>query len=363
MVVFETATAGRLSAADAAIWARMLAADSPAPSPYMTPEYFLAVARARPSARVLIGREGAAPVLFFPYHCGGIAGAAGLGHAIGGPVSDVQGVVARRGLGIAPKILMQAAGLSLLPLAHAPASDPVFGGITAKAHAFHVMDFSDGFVAYEAARAAYAKSAFRTIRTRLAKAEAQFGAVTHRFVDTDAASMHALMTWKRAQFAATGQLNVLEVAWVKALVDDLSKRKDGLRAQLSSLWFGDRIVAAHLGLRTETTLHYWFPAYDAEVQELSPGNLLLYRMAQMAAAAGVRQIHLGSGDYRYKQEFANCSVPMRALTVMAPSWPGRAAETGARMMSALERLLPPKLAPLPAGALRRLDRALAFREF
>ena len=171
------------------------------------------------------------------------------------------------------------------------------------------------------------------------------------------------MTWKRQQFEATGQTNVLEVDWVNALVRNLMNQPVGspLRVQLSSLFFGERLVAVHLGLRTATTLHYWFPAYDAEVQELSPGNILLYRMAQEAAREGVQQIHLGAGDYRYKHEFANCSMPLVATTVMAPSLPGRLAEAGQHLVGLLERGLPAKLAPLPGGALRRLDRHLAFR--
>ena len=313
---------------------------------------------------MLIGREGAAPALFFPFHRGGLTGAAGLGHAIGGPVTDVQGVIARRDIQLEPKALMRAAGLTLLALPHVLAADPVFRaapGTAAPVHAFHVMDLSEGFAAYEQARTTLAKSAFKAIRTRLAKAQAQFGPVTHRFDDRRSTTLDALLAWKRQQFAATGQVNVLEVDWVRALADDLLARATGVRAQVSSLWFGDKLAAAHLGLRTATTLHYWFPAYDAGVQELSPGNLLLYRMAEAAAREGVRQIHLGAGDYRYKQEFANCSLPLRKTVVMAPGWPGRLAETGQRLVGALERSLPAALAPLPGGALRRLDRHLGFR--
>ena len=84
-------------------------------------------------------------------------------------------------------------------------------------------------------------------------------------------------------------------------------------------------------------------------------------MTGQAALEGVRQIHLGAGDYRYKQEFANCCVPMVGRVLMASSLPGRLAETGQRLIGAIERALPTALAPLPGGALRRLDRHLGFR--
>ena len=224
------------------------------------------------------------------------------------------------------------------------------------------MDLSEGFAAYEQARLPFAKSAFKAIRTRLAKAEVQFGPVTHRFHDARITSLDALRAWKTAQFAATGQVDVLDVAWVRALVEDLrSGARPDLNAQISSLFFGNRLVAVHLGLRTATTLHYWFPAYDPAVQELSPGNLLLYRMAEAAAAEGVRQIHLGSGDYRYKLEFANCSWPMRRIVAQGGGMPGRLIARGRGLLDGLERRLPPALAGKPGGALRRLDRHLAFK--
>lgn len=364
MVRFEIIDGRVLGAEERSAWSSLLSAGSPAPSPYLTPEFFDAVAAVRPSARVLVGREAGVPVLFFPFHRGGLTGMAGLGRAIGGPVNDVQGVVARPGLDLDARTVLQQAGLSMLTLRHAAADDPIFGGGASPGrHAGHVIDLSDGFAAYEQARASFAKSAFRAIRTRLAKAEGQHGPVRHVFSDADPASLAELMTWKRQQFAATRQTNVLEVTWVDALVRTLLNRPPSspLRAQLSALYFGDRRVAVHLGLRTATTLHYWFPAYDAAVQELSPGNLLLYRMAEEAAREGVRQIHLGAGDYRYKHEFANCSMPLVAATFMAPSWPGRLAEAGRRMVGALERSLPERLAAWPGGALRRIDRHLAFR--
>lgn len=373
MLRFEIRSARELGRADIAAWTALLADGNPAPSPYLTPEFFQAVARVRQSARVLIGHADGRPALFLPFHRGGLKGAAGLGHPIGGPVSDVQGVIARADLHATfaadttslVSTTLKAAGLNLLPMAHVPASDPVFRwapAAPADRHAFHVMDLTDGFAAYEQARLPFAKSAFKAIRTRLAKAEAQYGPVTHRFHDTSPASLAALLSWKTAQFAATGQINVLDVAWVRALVDDLrSGGNPSLKAQISSLSFGDRLVAVHLGLRTATTLHYWFPAYDPEVQDLSPGNLLLHRMAEAAAGEGVRQIHLGSGDYRYKHEFANCGWPMRRLVALGAGWPGRLIGAGQGLLDGLERRLPAALAHKPAGAFRRLDRHLAFK--
>ena len=150
MVRFEIKTAGELEPAETAVWSQILATRNEAPSPYLTPEFFQAVARVRASARVLVGyagmghgRDGAVerPVLFLPFHRSGLKGLAGFGHPIGGPVSDVQGAIADLDLAeewadppFADRV-MRAAGLSLLPLSHVPSADPVFRPVPAPASA------------------------------------------------------------------------------------------------------------------------------------------------------------------------------------------------------------------------------------
>ena len=225
----------------------------------------------------------------------------------------------------------------------------------------HVIDLGEGFAAYEEGRKAFAKSAFRAIRVRAEKAEKQHGPIKHVFEDRSADALKQLVAWKAEQYRATGQIDVLSVGWVKGLVADLLSASDGaVKAQLSSLWFGDRLAAAHLGLRTGTAMHYWFPGYDPEFAELSPGNILLHRMAKAAAEEGVRAIHLGPGDYRYKLEFANASLPL-AEGVILGGLVGTLAMAGSGLIDALGRRLPERFAHLPSGLARRIDRQLAFR--
>jgi CelD/BcsL family acetyltransferase involved in cellulose biosynthesis len=73
-------------------------------------------------------------------------------------------------------------------------------------------------------------------------------------------------------------------------------------------------------MRTATVLHYWFPAYDVELQAHTPGNLCLWELAGAAAADGIRRIDLGKGPERYKQSMASGSTPVAegALHLSAP---------------------------------------------
>jgi CelD/BcsL family acetyltransferase involved in cellulose biosynthesis len=84
----------------------------------------------------------------------------------------------------------------------------------------------------------------------------------------------------------------------------LGSREPGCTGTLSVLRAGGRPVAAHFGLRSERVLSYWFPAYDPNLARYTAGLGLLLRMAEESAGLGIRQIDLGRGQQRYKDEFA-----------------------------------------------------------
>jgi CelD/BcsL family acetyltransferase involved in cellulose biosynthesis len=72
---------------------------------------------------------------------------------------------------------------------------------------------------------------------------------------------------------------------------------------MSALYAGDRLAAVHLGIRTSQVLHIWFPTYSRDLEQYSPGLILLARLAQQAAARGITRIDFGPGEERYKQQF------------------------------------------------------------
>ena len=94
--------------------------------------------------------------------------------------------------------------------------------------------------------------------------------------------------------------------WVVHLVRDLFEtRSDGGAGTLSVLRSDEGIVAAHFGLRSQSSLSCWFPVYDIRLAKYSPGLSLHLKMAEQAAAAGIRYMDLGKGDEDYKQSLKN----------------------------------------------------------
>jgi CelD/BcsL family acetyltransferase involved in cellulose biosynthesis len=102
---------------------------------------------------------------------------------------------------------------------------------------------------------------------------------------------------------------------VVGLLEEVVASVGEVEGCLATLRFGGRLVAAHLGLRSGSTLHYWLPAYDPEFATFSPGTLLLAAMIREAEAQHVERIDLGKGEHDYKLRFANTSVRLGAGSI------------------------------------------------
>ena len=89
-----------------------------------------------------------------------------------------------------------------------------------------------------------------------------------------------------------------------------------------------RVVAVPFGLRSESSLSCWFPAYDIELARYSPGLGLHLKMAEGAAATDIRCLDLGKGDEDYKQSLKNGDLMSQDedLGVLSAVGPGEQGE-------------------------------------
>jgi hypothetical protein len=77
---------------------------------------------------------------------------------------------------------------------------------------------------------------------------------------------------------------------------------------MSRLEAGGRVLAQHLGPQYHDVLSFWFPVYDPEAGNLSPGRLLLWQMIGRASESGIGLIDYGAGDAVYKRKFATTAT-------------------------------------------------------
>lgn len=78
---------------------------------------------------------------------------------------------------------------------------------------------------------------------------------------------------------------------------------------LSYIAIGGKIIAAHYGFIYKKTFYYVFPVYDFDKKNLSPGNLLLYRLINFYINK-INWFDFTVGDEKYKKKWSNYSLDM-----------------------------------------------------
>ncbi len=150
-------------------------------------------------------------------------------------------------------------------------------------------------------------------RRRTARAERELGPLTFRAESSDPEALAWLVDRKREQYAATGARDHFASPDRRRLLSLLlDTHEPGCEGILSTVHFGDTLVAAHLGIRTRSVLHWWFPVYDPAHSALAPGWILLRELAQAAPELGLERVDLGRGDDEYKRRARTGEVEVAA---------------------------------------------------
>lgn len=242
---------------------------------------------------------------------------------VGGGLSDCQALVAAPGWGFDARAVVRAAGLAVYEFTQMRAGQVPFVPFHRKVVASPVIALEGGFDAYARERRAAGRNVVNQTMSHARRLERQLGPLRFAMHDPDPGSLHRLIGWKRRQYQRDrwgGALDLFSHRWAVELLERVhAAQAGGFAGVLSTLWAGDRMVAAHMGMRSPTVLHYWFPSYDEAHAKLAPGRILLLEMIRGAAAAGLQAIELGAGDDGYKDRFANAAIPVASGLVGSPS--------------------------------------------
>jgi CelD/BcsL family acetyltransferase involved in cellulose biosynthesis len=150
---------------------------------------------------------------------------------------------------------------------------------------------------------------------------------------------------KREQYAATGARDHFAPVERRTLLSLLmATHEPGCEGMLSTLHFGDRLVAAHFGIRSQRVLHWWFPVYDPAFARFAPGWIMLRELALAAPELGLERIDLGRGDDEYKRrartgELQVCEGAVTGTAARTVGHRARRAAVGAAKASPLAPLL------------------------
>lgn len=282
-------------------WSDIQRANPQLASPYFRPEFTQLVAEVRDDVEIAVIEHEGDVVGFLPFQRQGRVHA----QPVAGRLSDFHGVIAAADFACNPLELIRGCDLTSWKFDHLLVSQMDFEPFMWTRSRSPYLDLSGGFKAYEAERKAD-NSELSTIKRKLNKLAREVGPLRLEWNSTDREALDTLYRWKGDQYERTGLRNLFSFEWIRKFLDRLFERREPeLTGLLACLYAGDQLVAAHLGMSAQQTLHWWFPSYERELGRYSPGLGLIYMMAQQANGHGITRIDFGKGDEEYKFRLAS----------------------------------------------------------
>lgn len=342
----------------AAIWSRIQERNPSLRSPYFRPEFTQAVADVRADVYVGVIDEGNQTIGFFPFQRRRVK----QGVPVGGPMSDYHGVIIDENVTFSPEYLLRQCGLWTWTFDHLIAAQAHFLPGAWLGSESPCISLTGNWDAYRLERESAGSRVVEQTERKQRKFEREVGSL-HFVVDVkDCAVLHQVITWKSQQYQRTGLVDLFGFAWARQLLERLLEiQTDDFAGLLSALFSNDRVVAAHMGMRSDKVWHWWFPTYDHEFGDYSPGAILLHRMIQSVSGMGIAEIDLGKGDDGYKRRFANATVPLAEGSVIVNPIVRIARTFGERAWQMARNSPLHILGRVPARAIRRIRRWHALR--
>ena len=339
-------------------WSELQRANDRLASPFFCPAFTQVVASVRRDVFVAVMRNGGHSVGFFPYQRGRLP----IGKPVGGPLSDCHGVIAAHDQDWAPEQLLRQCRLSIWEFDHLVADNGPFRPYYHTAECSPIMDLSEGFEVYSRKRREAGSKQILKVGTLRRKLEREIGPVRFEAHTHDGAVLRQLLKWKSDQYVRSNLIDVAYVDWAVALLERIRlTQTEEFAGVLSALWAGDRLVAAHMGMRSKRVWHYWFPAYNVQVARFSPGLILLLEMARKAHELGVHTMDLGKGRAVYKERLMSGAVPLATGAVELPSFCAAARQHYRQLETWVRRTPLRAAARIPARLIRQVEHRLRFR--
>ncbi len=253
---------------------------------------------------------------FFPFQ----KKSTNVGQPVGGVLSDYQGIIASKDFAFDPKALLKGSRLKIWDFDHLLQDQKQFQPYIRTNHESPLINLKDGYQVYFEQRRAAGTKHLVNINRKARKLEREHGDLRLELYSRNLSDFECLKQWKREQYNRTNVEDIMSWKSTNELLERIlfleSKSLSGI---FSILWCNEDIVAAHFGMHSTEVCHWWFPSYNTKYNSYSPGGILLLKLSEELAEAGVSQIDLGKGKAAYKLAFANESVPIVRGSVTLPS--------------------------------------------
>jgi len=307
---------GELGDTELESWRAFQRDDPTLASPFLTPEFALAVDGARDDTRTGVVEDDAGiPIAFFPFSTED----GSTGGPVGASICDAQALIARAGVECDPLVLVRGVGLDVWNFDHLVATQTAFEPFHRALHRAPTVSLADGLDAYLARVRENSKDVLPQVARRRRKLAREVGDVAFEWETADRDALDTLFDWKSTQYRETGVWDRFDQPWIVDVVRTLAcTAADGVTGLLSTLRAGDHLVALHFGLVGRDRLSWWFPVYNPEFSRYSPGLILLLDLVAEAATRDVTLVDLGRGEHHYKLRVATGSYLVAEGAVRDP---------------------------------------------
>lgn len=348
----EAARPGELGPQEAARWLRLQDGDPRLGSPFFSLAWARLVDGVRPDARVAVIEDGGEIVAFLPVQ----RLSAFTAMPIGAPLNDAHGLIAAADLEIDWPAVLGALRVDRCDFtALRPRQAATQAHQRAVSRVWHA-DLTGGIDAYLDRKRAQGSDGLKKVHQYGRRFWREAPAPRFDAFAQDETALAAMIGWKRAQLRRTAQTDIIAWPWVEEVIRRAAASGDpDMTGASFVLHAGGGPVCVTLCLRRGPVLHTWFTAYDPSFEQLRPGVVGWRAMIEAAAAAGLRDVEMGPGDYQYKRTLATHSMEIADGFVARPSVAAAVRAVEWRVRCVLERRAAPPVCDLPGKVMRRWD--------
>ncbi len=306
-IKIKLTTAKQLNKNDIAIWHGFQQTTPYLDSPFFCPEFTQIVADHFNDVEIAIIENSNETLGFFPFH----RQHNNIGKPIGLALSDFQGVIYDPNTNLGATQLIDDCHIQSWHFDHLLTTQQAFTPCFWEQAASPYLGLTQGFDTYVTNRRKAGSSLIPQINRKARKFAREIAPLHFEFHTSDNTAFDKLLAWKSKQRLLTGTYDVLAEDWAINILNDIrQKQSPEFAGVVSVLYAGDDIAAVHLGMRSRTVLHYWFPTYDPKFAKYSPGLILLLKMAKLGAKQEITRIDLGKGGERYKTQLKSGHIEL-----------------------------------------------------
>lgn len=320
-------SASELDASLVVRWKQIQSSRESLRSPYYASGFTRLVAQSGQDVQVAVLESNGAIEGFFPFQ----KLSYGRLIPVGGGLNDYHGLIASSQLDLDAATLLKACKGTYFGFNHMPLTQTVFAPFVHTYSVSPVLDLSGGWEKYVqrlcVVQNTQSPGILSTIRASSRRLHRDFGSVHFEMDEKSSQVLEELMRLKSEQRARTvgPSGDPFAVPWVRQLMTNgLNLDDTDFQGTMHAMYAGNKLVAMHYGIRSDQTLHSWFPVYYPAYSYYQPGLILLQQMAEMGAKEGLSLIDLGRGSAGYKMRFKTADI---ALGEGAVSYPALLAQT------------------------------------